>query len=70
MKARPIPAASPERPPKIHQTGLESDPHKKISKMKVAPRILMKTTGLKKCSSVVYENKGVISFSSRILLSI
>jgi hypothetical protein len=34
-------------------------------KMKVAPRILMKTKGQKKCSSVVDENKGVMRISKK-----
>jgi hypothetical protein len=49
MKARRS-TALPQNPPQNHQISLEIHPHKKMSKMKIAPDELLKTKGQKKCS--------------------
>jgi hypothetical protein len=49
MKARTNPAALLPTSKNL-ETGLETTQTQELSKMKVAPRILMKTKGQKKCS--------------------
>jgi hypothetical protein len=59
MNVRCSSATPAKAPPKSHQISLETQTRKKISKMKVAPRMLLKTKGQKKSSSVVDEKEGL-----------
>src|SRR5271157_2636396 len=56
----------PPPPTKVlstHPCGREISQSTKKEKMQIAPACLLKTKGQKKCSCLIYENKGVICFS-------
>ena len=59
MKARRN-AATPTKVSPTHERGLEISQITKKQKVQIAPYSLLKTKGQRKCSLLVYENKGVI----------
>jgi hypothetical protein len=59
MNVLPSTATPVKSPFRNHQSPSGTSQTKKTSKMKVAPRMLMKTKGKKKRSRDIDENKGV-----------